>query len=573
MTMQWRMCKLLVLCVLALALATCRQTKRGSDQMNQPPPADLIVLNARIWTGDDARATADALAVRADRFVVVGDAATIGRLQGPETSVIDAHGARLTPGLIDAHVHFLGGGLQLSRVDLRLAHDRESFAAAVAEQALRLPRGEWILGGRWSTDSWASAPLPSRDWIDPVTREHPALLSRMDGHSGLANSLALHLAGIDTAGPPDPVGGTIDRDPATREPTGILREAAMELVSRLVPQESLPRQLAAIDAACREAHRHGITCVHTMSAWREVAPLSAARGDGRLTVRVRLYVSEEKWLPWLDAAKKFPNDDILRVVGFKQFMDGSLGSRTALMAAPYIDNPPDKADWRGLATAAAQDEAVLAKMCAAADAEGFSLAVHAIGDRANRDLLDLYERTIHANGRRPERRLRVEHVQHLLPEDLGRFSQLGILASMQPLHKADDARYAEQAIGPERCKTSYAFRSLTEHGATIAFGSDWPVVSLNPFAGMEAAVTGRSVDGRLFVPEQNLTMEQALHGYTTGAAAAAGDDRLLGRVATGYLADFVIFEDDPLTVEPAHLKEVRVRSTWVGGRQVWPSPD
>jgi len=540
--------------------------------MNQPPSADLIVMNARVWTGDPGQPTAEAFAVRGGRFAQVGKASTIQRWQGPGTMIVDAHEARITPGLIDAHVHFLGGGLQLSRVDLRQAHDRESFTAAVAEQARRLPPGEWILGGRWSTESWAGRPLPSRDWIDAVTAEHPTLLSRMDGHSGLANSLALRLAGIDASGPPDPVGGTIDRDPVTGEPTGILREAALELVRRLVPPDSPALQRAAVAAACAAANRHGITCVHTMSAWEETAALAAARDEGRLTVRIRFYVSEEDWLPWLDAAGRFPSDEILRVVGFKQFMDGSLGSRTALMAAPYRDNPPEKPGWRGLATAAAQDADRLLRMCRAADDRGFGLAIHAIGDQANHDLLGLYESVMETNGPRRTRILRIEHAQHLLPEDLGRFARMGVIASMQPLHKADDARYAEQALGADRCRTSYAFRGLVEQGTTLAFGSDWPVVSLNPFAGMKAAVTGLSLEGRRFVPEQNLTPAEALRGYTTGAAAAAGDAERLGRVSEGFLADFTILEDDPLTLEPERLDEIRVRSTWVGGRQVWPEP-
>ncbi len=564
--------RLLSIALLAPIPAACQQTERGFDAMNQPPSADLIVMNARVWTGDPHRPTAEAFAVRGGRFVEVGKTATVQRWQGPATMIVDAREARITPGLIDAHVHFVGGGLQLSRVDLRQAHDRESFATAVAEQARRLPPGEWILGGRWSTESWAGAPLPSRDWIDAVTADHPTLLSRMDGHSGLANSLALRLAGIDASGPPDPVGGTIDRDPATGEPTGILREAALDLVSRLVPQDSPALRQTAIAAACTEANRHGITCVHTMSAWEELASLAAAREEGRLSVRVRFYVSEEDWLPWLDAAGQFPSNEVLRVVGFKQFMDGSLGSRTALMAAPYSDNPPEKPGWRGLATAMAQDADRLLHMCKAADDRGFGLAIHAIGDQANHDLLGLYESVMKANGPRQTRILRIEHAQHLLPDDLARFAGLGVIASMQPLHKADDARYAEQALGAERCRTSYAFRSLVEQGTTLAFGSDWPVVSLNPFAGLKAAVTGRSIEGSPFVPEQNLTVEQALRGYTTGGAAAAGDATDLGRVAVGFLADFTILNEDPLTMEPERLAEIRVRSTWLGGRQVWPEP-
>ena len=328
---------LLVLMMVASALAGCiRQDNHGGgSHVPAGTHADLIVVNAKVWTGDPARPEAQAFAVRDGRFVYVGDGDGAAAWRGPDTRVVDAAGARLIPGLIDAHVHLIGGGLQLARLNLRDAADRAAFIAAVADRARRAPKGEWILGGRWSTESWADPSPPTKEWIDPVTPEHPALLTRMDGHSALANSAALRLAGIDRNGPADPPGGRIDRDPRSGEPTGLLREGAVDLVSRLIPKET-PAQLdSALAAAMREAHRHGITSVHTMSEWAELSAFARARDEGRLTLRVRFYVSEDDWTKYFEQARRIHGDDVLRVAGFKQFMDGSLGSRTAFMAEPY----------------------------------------------------------------------------------------------------------------------------------------------------------------------------------------------------------------------------------------------
>ena len=531
--------------------------------------ADLIIVNAKVWTGDEAAAAATAIAVSKGRFVYVGTAANALSWKGPRTEVVDAEGRRIIPGLIDAHVHLIGGGLQLSRLNLRDAGSREEFIAAVADRARRTPAGQWILGGRWSTESWKDPGQPTRDWIDPVTPDHPVYLPRMDGHSALVNSVALQMAGIDRKGPPDPPGGKIDRDPTTGEPTGYLREGAAELISRLIPPDPPAEQEQALKAAMHEAHRFGITTVHTMSPWPEVAAMAGAREAGWLTLRVRVYVSEDDWRAYLPKVRAFRNDDRLRVAGFKQFMDGSLGSRTAYMAEPFSDNPPDKTDRRGLLTATALKEGEMLRLCEAADAAGYSPAIHAIGDQANHLLLDVYEATIKADGPRAGRRLRIEHAQHLLPGDVGRFASLGVVASMQPLHKADDARYAEQAIGQERCRTSYAFRSLIDAGTQVAFGSDWPVVTINPFLGIESAVVGKSLDGKTFVPEQNIGVEQALRCYTFGGAYAAGEEDRLGRIAVGQLADFAILDADVLTVARDSIGKVGVHQTYVAGKKVW----
>lgn len=562
--------------VTLLGALGCSQGHRGAGSEGPGEIADLIVVNARVWTGDDELPEAEAFAVLGGRFVCVGDDRSVRQWSGPKTKTVDARGARIIPGMIDSHLHLISGGLQLARLNLRDVPDRAAFVAAIAERAGQTPAGGWILGGRWSTESWSDPVQPTKGWIDSVTPEHPVLLSRMDGHSALANSVALKLAGIDRDGPVDPAGGKIDRHRETNEPTGILRESAMGLVSRHIPPESPAELDRALAAAMDAAHRYGVTCVHTMSSWSRITAIVAARAEGSLRLRVRCFVSEDDWAAHAERARGFENDDWVRVVGFKQFVDGSLGSRTACMARPFSDNAPDgvdgaarRADWRGLLTGAGAIKGEILRLAQVADAAGLTPAFHAIGDQANRDVLDAYEAVMRDHGPRAGRRLRIEHAQHLLPADVARFGRLGVVASMQPLHKADDGRYAELAIGAERCRTSYAFRSLLDAGAVLAFGSDWPVVSLNPFRGIHAAVTGKTLDGKVFVPEQNISVEQALRAYTTGGAYAAGDDERLGRIRAGHLADFVILEADLLSAAPGSIDAVRVRATYVGGAAVW----
>lgn len=573
--------------------------------------SDLVVVNAMIWTGDNSLPAATTFAVRDGKFAYVGGDERQSRgCVSADAKILDAQGARILPGLIDAHLHLVSGGLQLSRLNLRDVPDRAAFIAAVAQRAKLTPKGEWILGGRWSTESWADSAQPEKEWIDAVTSDHPVLLSRMDGHGALANSVALKIFGIDKNGPPDPPGGRIERHPATHEPTGILKDAELDIVENLLPKPSPREYRNALMAAMKEANRHGLTCVDTMSEWRELASMEKLHNLGLLSLRVRMYVMEHDWPAFLDRVKAFKGDDMLRICGFKEYADGSLGSRTAYMAAPYSDNPPGKKDWHGLLRAVlqpAEPHTRLLELCSMATEQRLSCAVHSIGDLANHLVLDTYEAVESTNSGstpsnphsafrlpqspqtpslKPQAPFRIEHAQHLLPTDIPRFAKLGVVASMQPLHKADDARYAEKAIGPERCKTSYAFRSLLDAGAHVAFGSDWPVVSLNPFLGIHAAVTGESLyasslpppkrgpeTSHVFVPEQNITVEQALRCYTSGAAYASGDADRLGKIKEGYLADFIILDRDPYSVPLSEIKNVQVLQTFVGGRCVQPGGD
>ena len=546
-------------------------TTNADQPKEQPVAADLVITGAKIWTGDAKRPVAQAVAARQGRIVGLGSEAEVNPLIGPKTEVIEGQGRRVIPGLTDAHTHVISAGLLMRQLNLREAADREDFVRRVADQAQQLGPGQWILGGRWTVESWADPTAPSKEWVDPVTPHNPVFLSRMDGHMALANTAALKLAGITGQGPPDPEGGKIDRDPHTGQPTGLLRDDAMELVSSHIPEPDEAELDAALQRAMAEANRWGITMVHDMSEWRHIEAFARAARRGQLSLRIYCFYYTESWAERISRIKSLgPDNDLLRVGGFKGFMDGSLGSRTAYMAAPFSDNPPEQKDWRGLLVAMADPPKEMADRCLVADRAGLQTAIHAIGDQANHLVLDIYQSVREAHGRR-DRRQRVEHAQHLLPEDIGRFAELGIIASMQPYHKADDGRYAEQALGRQRLKSSYAFGSLLESGATVCFGSDWPVVTNNPFVGMATAVTGRTTDGKIWIPSQNITIEQALGCYTMGAAQACFMEDRLGSIELGKWADLVILDGDLLTIPPEEIGQVRPAVTILGGRVVWPA--
>ncbi len=543
----------------------------GCSATTQTDSREFVVINALVWTADPDRAEATAFLVVDGRFAYVGDEAGARSRASADAATIDARGRRVLPGLIDSHLHLIDGGLQLSRINLRDVPDRRAFVRTVARHAAVLPKGQWMQGGRWSTESWRDPTPPRKEWIDDAASSHPVLLSRMDGHAALANSVALAIAGIDRSGPADPPGGVIERDDETGEPTGILKDAAISLVRRHIPPLSDAELDTGLAAAMKHANAHGITSVHTMSSYSHLAAFDRARENGTLTLRIRHYISEDDWRAYLDRAKTHEGNAWVRVAGFKGYADGSLGSRTAYMKEPYADNPADKSDWRGLLIDRGKNVSLVTLYADVMHA-GFAPAIHAIGDEAvSQELARLADANavlLHGSRLRPPKsvRPRIEHAQHLLPSEIPRFAQSGVVASMQPLHKADDARYAEKAIGPERCKSSYAFRSLIDAGATVAFGSDWPVVSIDPFLGVRAAVTGLSLDRRLFVPEQNITVAEALTCYTRNAAFAANDEHELGMIREGYWADFVVLDFDPFAFDPAKLGEFR-GETYVAGRR------
>lgn len=529
-------------------------------------PADLVLLSAKIWTGDSARPDAAALAIRDGRIVAVGTDAEVRAMRGPKTVVVEGRGRRAVPGFIDCHTHMSMGGLNLLAVDLRHTEDPADFTRRLAEFAKNRPPGRWITDGAWDHQVWANPILPTRAMLDPATGDHPTCLSRTDGHMMVCNSLALKLAriGRDTTDPP---GGVIVRD-ASGEPAGILKDAAMDLVNAVRPPRSPAEIEEALATAVRHAAQNGVTSVQDLPGnLLDLDGWESLRLAGRLTVRVNYRPSLSDWGKARDRRREMKNNEWLRIGGVKGYVDGSLGSSTALFFQPYSDDPRTGGVYASEAIPLGKLEARVV----GADAANLQVEVHAIGDRANAELLDLFERVARKNGPK-DRRFRVEHAQHLRPEEVARFAKLGVIASMQPYHAIDDGRWAEKRIGLERCRTTYAFRSLLDAGARLAFGSDWDVAPLSPLAGIDAAVNRRTLDGgnpRGWIPEQKISLEEALRAYTSTAAWAAFEEMEKGTLTVGKLGDFVVLSRDPFSLLPGEIPAARVEATVVGGKLVY----
>ncbi len=545
--------------------------------------ADVILLHGKVWTGEpapgsSAKRIVEAVAIANGRILAVGSDEEIRAYQGPNTTVIDLKGRLAVPGLTDSHAHFIQGGFQLLSVDLKDARSEEEFVRRVAEKARTLPPGRWMQGGDWDEEAWPSEKLPTRRLIDAVTPRTPVFISRYDGHAVLANSLALELAGI-TKETPDPPGGVIVRDPKSGEPTGVLKDEAQDLVAKVIPHPSESEMEEALRAALKEAARVGLTSIHDITvgpeAWNgnftgEIELLRRAELEGWLTCRIYAITPIANWKNLEQAGISHDmGSDFLEMGAVKAFADGSLGSRTAWMFKPYDDDPSNS----GLPMPIMAPPAKLEEIARQADRAGIQICTHAIGDRAISSLLDIYERI---GGEHPAaHRFRVEHAQHVRPEDFARFGKLGIVASMQPYHAIDDGRWAERRIGHERARSSYAWRSMLDAGARLAFGSDWPVAPLDPLSGIYAAVTRATLDGKNpggWFPEQRLTVEEALRAYTLGAAYAAFQEKEKGTISPGKLADVVVLSDDLFRIPPERIKDVRVEITLVGGRVVYQSP-
>ncbi len=550
---------LLAVLAAAASLTACR----GARSM-----ADLVLMNGRVWTGESRRPWAEAVAVRSERIVAVGTAKEIRRLVGRDTRVIDIKDNLVLPGFIDSHTHFLDGGLALLSVRLREAKSREEFVARIRDKAGDLAKGEWILNGDWDQQQFDPPELPRREWIDHLTPDHPVCVNRHDGHMVLVNSLALNIAGI-TAATASPPGGEIVKDSKTGEPTGILKDAAIDLVTSHVPAPTPETRLKGAEAALRLAAENGITSTHDMAYdTGHFAVYQELLKSGKLTCRIYLYIPVREGDLYLRLSLKTPfGNDTLKIGGLKGFVDGSLGSSTALFFEPYADNRQTS----GLFHSDMFPPGVMEQRILAADRAGLQLAVHAIGDKANAVLLDLYEKVIAQNGPR-DRRWRIEHAQHLRPQDMERMAKLDIIASVQPYHAIDDGRWAERKIGPDRCRTTYAFRSLLDHGVKLAAGSDWTVAPLDPLAGIDAAVTRRTTDGQHpqgWYPEQKISLEEALQAYTTGGAYAEFAEMTKGKISRGFLADLVVLDQNIFEIPPERIIEARVRTTIVGGRVVF----
>jgi predicted amidohydrolase YtcJ len=522
--------------------------------------ASLAIVNARVWTADSTRPWAEAVAVNGDTIVAVGSSAEIRKLGAAR--VVDAKGGMVTPGFIDSHVHFVTGGFRLSSVQLRDAKTPEEFVRRIKDFAASVPAGTWITGGDWDHEQWGGR-LPERSWLDSVTPNHPVWVNRLDGHMALANGAALKAANV-TSATRDVDGGAIVRG-AGGEPTGILKDNAQGIVERVVPAPPEVLQDRALDTAMTYVASNGVTSIHNMGSWEDLAIFRRAHAANRLRTRIYAAVPLSTWERLRDTVQASgTGDEWLRIGALKGFVDGSLGSHTAAMLEPFTDAPND----RGLFVTTPED---LYAWTSGADKVQLHVMIHAIGDRAIRMLLDVYERVIRENGVR-DRRFRMEHAQHIAPADFPRFKTLGVIASMQPYHAIDDGRWADKVIGAERAKGTYAFRSLLDQGATLAFGSDWFVAPPTPLEGIYAAVTRRTLDDKNpggWVPDQKITVEEALRAYTVGSARASFDEERKGSLVRGKLADLVLIDRDLTTIPAETIRDARITMTVVGGRVVF----
>jgi len=528
--------------------------------------ADLIVSNARIWTVNAQQPEAEALAIIGERIVAVGSDKQIATWRGPSTKVIDARGKRVLPGFNDAHLHFVQAGLQLDQVQLTDARSPEELAARIAAQARKQREGEWVLGGDWDEQNWNPPRLPTRELIDAATPSTPVFVNRHDGHEALANSQALKLAGI-TAQTKAPPGGEIVRD-ARGEPTGVLKDAAMDLVDKVVPQPTPEQRRTAAKRALAHAASLGVTSVQHMNPERgDVAAYAWLAERGELTARIYNAPMETSWEDQARIGlRRAFGSTFLRLGAVKGYADGSLGSATAWFFEPFLD-----AAGNGLVSAEMQDLKAFRARLIGADAAGLQLCIHAIGDQAISSVLDTFSEIEKTNGAR-ERRWRIEHLQHVAPKDFERLERLSVVASMQPYHAIDDGQWAERRIGPERAKTTYAFRTLLDRGVRLAFGTDWSVAPLNPLLGLFAAVTRETLDGKHpggWVPEQKITLAEAVEAYTLGSAFAEFQEKDKGTLAPGKLADLVVLSADIFRIDPHALRDAKVDLTMVGGKIVF----
>ena len=523
--------------------------------------ADTIFVNGRVYVRNGRFETA--LAVAGDKVLAVGDDATVRALASKDTRVVDLKGRLVTPGFNDAHVHFIDGGFGLLSVDLRDAKDEADFAARLGKHAASLPEGAWILNGNWDHERWKSQALPTKALIDGVTKDNPVFVNRLDGHMALANSLALRAAGIDR-NTRDPFGGTIVRD-ASGEPTGVLKDNAQDLLYKALPDPTREMNVRAAKAALAHAASLGVTSVQDNSSIDALPTYQQIRTEGGLLARINVWRPASALKALIDAGVRSGlGDDWIRIGAIKILSDGSMGAGTAAFFEPYTDEPTTS----GLLLYPVEE---LNRMIDEADAAGFQLAVHAIGDRANALVLDAFEKAAAARSR-ADRRLRIEHSQVVRKADLARYAKLRVVASIQPSHCIDDMRWAPKRIGALRCRLAYNFKSFLDAGIPVAFGTDWFVEPLDPRLGLYAAVTRELVEGGPkggFLPEERLSLDTAIDLYTRGSAYAEFADERKGTLEPGKLADLAIFAEDLFRMEPKKILTTPVDLTMVGGRVVF----
>jgi hypothetical protein len=527
---------------------------------------DTILYNGNVHTLDARRPRAQAIAIRQGRIVTAGMDQDLRERIRPGVQSINLEGRTVIPGLCDAHLHFVSAALAMQRVDLNNLSSLDEALARIAERAAKTPKGQWIVGRGWDWTEWRENREPVARDLDRVAPEHPVALSRTDGHSLWVNSLALQLASL-TPRVADPEGGQIDRD-ETGVPTGILREGpAMQFVGRIIPRPTRQDILAATKDGIAYAHRHGITAVHDMSggdSFRDdLWAYQELRARGELNLRVLAYIPASS----LDHAlalglRSGLGDEWLRIGGIKLFADGALSSQTAWMLRPFENSDSNY----GIAVTPLPE---MHQSVQRALDNGLSVAIHAIGDRANREMLDLFEEL-----RPAERNLRcrIEHCQHLDAQDIPRFARLGIVCSVQPCHQTADMQKVERFLGMERARGTYAFRRLLQSGAVLAFGSDAPVEPMDMLPNIHAAVTRTRPDGTPpggWMPQERLSVPEAVYGFTMGAAYASGEERLKGSLSPRKVADLVVLHEDIFTIDPKRIHEVQVDMTMVDGKVVY----
>ena len=534
------------------------------------PAAETIITNANVWTVDRNHPQAEAVAILNQRIVALGTSAELDAWRGPQTRIIDAAGKLLLPGFNDAHVHLVSGGFQLDQVQLTDAKTRDEFVSRIAAQARKLKKGEWILGGEWDEQNWSPPELPTHDWIDAVTPDNPAFIERHDGHESLANALAMKLAGV-TATTKSPPGGEIVLD-AQGSPTGVFKDAAKSLIEKTIPEPGLAARIKATKRALDYAASMGVTSLQAMVPdYADIEAFSVLAERGELTSRIYNAPIETHWRDQARIGVRHAfGSDLLRIGAVKGFADGSLGSTTAYFFEPYVDAP----NSRGLLSDEMQPISGMRERLMGADKAGLQLCIHAIGDQAISIVLDIFQDVEKANGDR-DRRWRIEHAQHMAPKDFQRFAKLHVIASVQPYHAIDDGQWAERRIGPIRAKTTYAFRTFLDNGVHLAFGTDWTVAPLNPMLGLYAAVTRATLDGKHpngWIPEQKITIQEAIEAYTLGSAYAEFQEKEKGSITPGKLADLVLVSDNLLKIDPRAIRDARVEMTMVGGKIVYGGP-
>ena len=536
-------------------------TFEGNSQMSQ-----TLFKNGVIFTSDSKNSFVECVVTEGNKIIYTGEVVGATKYLSHKYETVDLKGALMLPGLTDNHVHFVSGGFYLSGLDLRPAKSTREFKQLLKDYINNKKPGEWITGGDWDHEAWEIKDLPTKEMIDEISPGNPVLIHRFDGHLALANSVALKMAGV-TASTPEPAGGDIVTDKITGEPTGILKDNAIDLVSKLIPVSSKQAYTEAVELALKEAARLGVTMVHDITYSNDLSTYQKFEKEGKLTCRIycRLPISEVRNHSVLGIESGF-GSDFLKIGSLKAFSDGSLGSSTAWFFEPYEQDKSTS----GLPMEIVSNDS-LRQWAIEADRAGLQLSIHAIGDKANNYILNLFEEVVKVNPPR-DRRFRIEHAQHVIKEDVKRFKELNVIASTQPYHLIDDGVWAHKRIGHDRLPTSYRFRDMISEGVNVCFGSDWTVAPLNPLLGIYAAVTRRTLDGKNpdgWIPDQKLSVTEAVRGYTINNAYAAFMEDRLGSIEVGKYADFTILEKNIFTIDPEEIKDAGVLYTIVDGKIIY----